>query len=52
MKNKMLNFALSLELYEKIIMEAKKNERTISAQLRYMITQYFEQKEQVKNKFR
>lgn len=41
----MLNFALSEELYNKIIEEAKKTERNISAQLRYIINQFFEQKE-------
>lgn len=44
MKDKILNFALSSELYNKLSQEANENERNISAQIRYIINQYFKYK--------
>lgn len=44
MKDKILNFALSSELYNELSQEANENERNMSAQIRYIINQYFKYK--------
>lgn len=39
---------LEEEIYQKVVKEAKKEKRSISAQIEYMIEKYFEIKESVK----
>lgn len=42
METKILNFAAPIELYKAIEEEAKKNERSVSAQIRFILSKYFE----------
>lgn len=42
METKILNFAAPMELYKALEEEAKKNERSVSAQIRFILSKYFD----------